>query len=131
MASTGRGLFSIYIYIENFKNFLVRNHWTNFNIINQKYRTIMFLLIVKFIQILGEYANLYAQVSNIGASWSSCLNMFFIQLYQMCYHNIPKNLDRQAPEQNVASDKGLQHCSVHHFLDASTDSKTNLFMFKF
>ena len=32
----GRGLFSLYIYIENFKNFLVRHHWTNFNIILQK-----------------------------------------------------------------------------------------------
>ena len=36
MAATGRGLFSLYIYIENFKNLLVRNHWTNFNIILQK-----------------------------------------------------------------------------------------------
>ena len=30
-------LFSLYIYIENFKNLLVRNHWTDFNIILQKY----------------------------------------------------------------------------------------------
>ena len=36
MATRGRGVFSIYIYIENFKNLLVRNHWTNFNIILQK-----------------------------------------------------------------------------------------------
>ena len=36
MAARGRGLFSLYIYIENFKNLLVRNHWTNFNIILQK-----------------------------------------------------------------------------------------------
>ena len=36
MATRGRGLFSPYIYIENFKNFLVRNHWTDFNIILQK-----------------------------------------------------------------------------------------------
>ena len=32
----GRGLFSLYIYIENFKNLLVRNHWTDLNIILQK-----------------------------------------------------------------------------------------------
>ena len=32
----GQGLFSLYIYIENFKNLLVRNHWTDFNIILQK-----------------------------------------------------------------------------------------------
>ena len=32
----GAGLFSLYIYIENFKNLLVRNHWTDFNIILQK-----------------------------------------------------------------------------------------------
>ena len=31
----GRGLFSLYIYIEKFKNLLVRNHWTDFNIIWQ------------------------------------------------------------------------------------------------
>ena len=31
MAARGRGLFSLYIYIENFKNLLVRNHWTDFN----------------------------------------------------------------------------------------------------
>ena len=36
MAAGGRGLFSLYIYIENFKNLLVRNHWTDFNIILQK-----------------------------------------------------------------------------------------------
>ena len=35
MATRGRGLFSLYIYIENLKN-LVRNHWTDFNIILQK-----------------------------------------------------------------------------------------------
>ena len=36
MAARGRGLFSLYIYIENFKNLLVQNHWTDFNIILQK-----------------------------------------------------------------------------------------------
>ena len=36
MAARGRGLFSPYIYIENFKNLLVQNHWTDFNIILQK-----------------------------------------------------------------------------------------------
>ena len=35
-AARGRGLFSLYIYIENFKNHLVRNHWTDFNTILQK-----------------------------------------------------------------------------------------------
>ena len=32
-----RGLLSLYIYIEDFKNLLVRNYWTDFNIIHQKY----------------------------------------------------------------------------------------------
>ena len=32
----GAGLISLYIYIENFKNLLIRNHWTDFNIILQK-----------------------------------------------------------------------------------------------
>ena len=36
MAAKGRGLFSLYIYRENFKNLLVRNHSTDFNIILQK-----------------------------------------------------------------------------------------------
>ena len=36
MAARGRGLFSLYIYIENFKNLLVRNHWTDFSIVLQK-----------------------------------------------------------------------------------------------
>ena len=36
MAARRRGLFSVYIYIENFKNLLVRNHWIDFNIILQK-----------------------------------------------------------------------------------------------
>ena len=35
MAARGRGLFSLCIYIENFKNLLVRNHWIDFNIILQ------------------------------------------------------------------------------------------------
>ena len=32
MAARGRGLFSLYIYIENFKNLLDRNNWTEFNV---------------------------------------------------------------------------------------------------
>ena len=36
IAARGRGLFSLYIYIENLKNLLVWNHWTNFHIILQK-----------------------------------------------------------------------------------------------
>ena len=36
MVTRGRGLFSLYIYIEYFKNLLVPNHWTDFNIILQK-----------------------------------------------------------------------------------------------
>ena len=36
MVTRGRGLFSLYIYLENFKNLLVPNHWTDFNIILQK-----------------------------------------------------------------------------------------------
>ena len=36
MATRGLGLFSLYIYKRNFKNLLVRNNWTNFNIILQK-----------------------------------------------------------------------------------------------
>ena len=36
MAARGRGLFSLYINIENFRKHLVRSHWTNFNIILQK-----------------------------------------------------------------------------------------------
>ena len=32
----GTGLFSLYIYIENFKNFLIRNHGTDLHIILQK-----------------------------------------------------------------------------------------------
>ena len=36
MATRGWGLFSLYIYIENFKNLLVRNNWTDFNITVQK-----------------------------------------------------------------------------------------------
>ena len=37
MASTGQGLFYLYIYIENFKNLLVRNHWADYSITWQKY----------------------------------------------------------------------------------------------
>ena len=36
MAAREQGLFSLYIYIENFKNLLVRNCWTDFHIILQK-----------------------------------------------------------------------------------------------
>ena len=36
MAARGHGLFSLYIYVEKFKNLLVRNHWTNFHIILQE-----------------------------------------------------------------------------------------------
>ena len=37
MAARGQGSFSLYIYIENLKNLLVRNHLTNCYIILQKY----------------------------------------------------------------------------------------------
>ena len=36
MAARGRGLFSLFIYIKNLKNLLVRHQWTDFNIILQK-----------------------------------------------------------------------------------------------
>ena len=36
MAARGRGLFSLYVYVENFKSLLVRNHWTDFHIILQE-----------------------------------------------------------------------------------------------
>ena len=36
MAASGRSLFSLYSYIENLKNLLVRNHWTDYHIILQK-----------------------------------------------------------------------------------------------
>ena len=36
MAARGQGLFSLYIYVEKFKNLLVRNQWTNFNMNLQK-----------------------------------------------------------------------------------------------
>ena len=36
MAARGRSLFSLYIYVENFKDRLVRNDWTDLNIIWQK-----------------------------------------------------------------------------------------------
>ena len=36
MAARGRGLFSLYIYIEKLKNLFFRNHWTDFHIILQK-----------------------------------------------------------------------------------------------
>ena len=32
MAARGQSLFSLYIYIEKFKNLLVRNHWADFSI---------------------------------------------------------------------------------------------------
>ena len=36
MAASGWGLYSLYIYIENFNDLLVRNHWTDFNLTLQK-----------------------------------------------------------------------------------------------
>ena len=36
MAARGRGFFSLYIYIENFKNLHVRDHWNDFYITWQK-----------------------------------------------------------------------------------------------
>ena len=36
MAARERGLFSLYVCIENFKTLLVRNHWTDFHMILQK-----------------------------------------------------------------------------------------------
>ena len=48
MAAMGRGLFYLYIYIENFKNLLVRNHWTDFNIIF--FRNVPLVIPTKIVQ---------------------------------------------------------------------------------
>ena len=37
LAARGRGLFSLYIYIKNFKNRLLRNRWTEFNVTWQEF----------------------------------------------------------------------------------------------
>ena len=70
-----RDLFSLYIYIENFKNLLVRNHWTNFNIseILDNYVALDHKIYKNLKAMnLGECASLFAQESDIGPSWSSC-----------------------------------------------------------
>ena len=37
MAARGRGIFSLYIYKENFKSLLVRNRWLEFNVTWQEW----------------------------------------------------------------------------------------------
>ena len=46
MAARGRGLFSLYICIESFKNLLVRNHWTDFSITS---------LVIQFFMLVAKY----------------------------------------------------------------------------
>ena len=111
MAVRGWGLISLYIYIRHFKNLFVRNHWTNFNITAELFLwwssfTIQFkpswwmkktwplgCRVIKFIQKFwssklgwnfnSKYAKLFAQVSDIGPSWSSCF-FFFPSLDLAC-----------------------------------------------
>ena len=105
MAVSGWGLISLYIYIRHFKNLFVRNHWTYFNIMAKLFLwwpsfNIQFkpswcmkktwplgCRAIKFIQkslsselgwnFNSKYAKLFAQVSHIGPSWSSCLFCIF------------------------------------------------------
>ena len=67
----GRGLFSLYIYIENFKNLFVRNHWTDFNIILQK---------CSFGDHLPRLFKPFGFVKNMAARWAGLI--FPIYLYR-------------------------------------------------
>ena len=104
MAARGQGLFSLYSYIKHVKNLLVRNHWTDFNITWQKcslgdplsrfslsqhdalkkqghwggqgYKIYTKILEQWAWLKLQKYANLFAQMSDIGPSWSSCMTLY-------------------------------------------------------
>ena len=98
-----RGIFSLYIYIKYFKNPFVRNHWTHFNIMakmfpwwpsikissmpswcikKNKQKNIAtrgqgYKIYTKILEWWTwlKHANLFARVSDIGPSWSSCLSL--------------------------------------------------------
>ena len=71
MAARGRGLFSPYIYKENFKNLLVRNHRTDFNIILQK---------CSFVDPLSRMFKPFGFVKKHGRQWAGLI--FPIYLYR-------------------------------------------------
>ena len=76
MAARGRGLFSLYIYIENFKNLLVRNHWTDFNIILQK---------CSFGDLLPRLFKPFGFVKNMAARGRG---LFFLYIYIENFKNL-------------------------------------------
>ena len=63
MAARGRGLFSLYIYIENFKTLLVRNHWTDFIITLQK----LYIYIENFKNLLVRHS-----WTEFNETWQEC-----------------------------------------------------------
>ena len=67
MAARGRGLFSLYFYIENLKNLLVRNHWTDFHIIWQK---------CSFSDPLPRLFELFGFIKNMAARWRGLFSLY-------------------------------------------------------
>ena len=67
IAARGRGLFSLYIYIENFKNLLVRNSWTEFNV------TCRNLALVTFYQDCSSLHDMSKTMAPRGAGLIFCL----------------------------------------------------------
>ena len=112
MAARGRSLFSLSIYIENFKNLLVRNHWSDFNITRQE--CFFFNLLPRLFKPLGfvkkhgrqgggAYFSLYIYIgkfknlhvrnhkTDFYITWQKCS---LVILYQDCSsrHDLSKNM---------------------------------------
>ena len=98
MAARGRGLFSLYIYVENFKSLLVRNHWTDFHIILQE---------CSFGDPLPRLFKPFGFVKKHGRQWAGLIFQY------ICIENIKNLLVR-----NHWTDFSiiLQYCSFGDFL---------------
>ena len=82
MAARARGLFSLYICIENFKNLLVRNHWTDFHIILQK---------CFFGDPLARLFKPFGFVKKRGRHWWGGGGLFSLYIYIENFKNLVRN----------------------------------------
>ena len=76
IVTRGRCLFSLYVYIENFKNLPVWNHWTGFNIILQNFFFLFFFFF--FLVTLYQVFSIMIRQKNMatrGEAYFSCVTV--------------------------------------------------------
>ena len=110
----GRGLFSLYIYKENFKNLLVRNHWTDFNKLSRN------------VPLMTIHQDLSSCCDSLKSTSTRVWGLFFLHIYT---ENLKNLLVRNCLTsfciiwQKCSFGDPLSSCSIYHNMSKSTATK--------